>query len=142
MTTRTITLPLAALLATGVIAGCGDDETTNQAATSATSTATAPAPEPRTTTTPSKDPGTLAINVKDNEPVGGFKSLTVEKGEPVRFTVSADKPEEVHVHAYDISKDVRPGKPARFDFPASIEGIFEVELEGASVQILKLTVNP
>jgi len=29
-----------------------------------------------------------------------------------------------------------------FDFPATIEGIFEVELEGRGVQILELRVNP
>jgi len=99
-------------------------------------------PTPDATTPPSTDPADLAVVVKDNEPVGGIQSLTLNKGDRVRFTVTSDKPEEVHTHGYDISEPVGPGKPAKFDFPAAIEGIFEIELEGAGVQIVKLTVNP
>jgi hypothetical protein len=36
----------------------------------------------------------------------------------------------------------RPGKPARYVFRANIEGIFEVELEEAGVQLIKLQVDP
>lgn len=97
----------------------------------------APAP-----TTTSKDDDALAIEIKDGKPVDGVTSLTVKKGEQVRFTVTSDTTQEIHAHAYDISKDAAPGKPAIFDFPASIEGIFEVEVEDTGEQILKLTVNP
>ena len=84
----------------------------------------------------------LAINVADNEPVDGVRELTVRKGARVRFTVTSDKPEQVHVHAYDLIEDVGPTTQARLDFPADIEGIFDVELEHAGVPILSLTVNP
>jgi hypothetical protein len=33
----------------------------------------------------------------------------------------------VHLHGYDIEKEVAPGKPARFDFKATNEGAFEIE---------------
>jgi hypothetical protein len=89
-----------------------------------------------------KSASSIAVTVKALKPVGGVQALKVKKGQRVRFSVSSDRSEEVHAHGYDIAKDVAPGKPARFDFPASIEGIFEVELEHASVPILKLTVNP
>lgn len=90
----------------------------------------------------SKTTAPLAVAVRGLKPVGGIQALKVSKGQRIRFTVSSDRSEEVHAHGYNIAKDVSPGKPARFDFPASIEGIFEVELEHASVPILKLTVNP
>ena len=106
---------------------------------SAASDGTASDGATQTTTTASAG---LTIAVRDNKPVGGVQKLTVNKGDRVRFTVTADQPEEVHTHGYDIAKDVAPGKPARFDFKASIEGIFEAELEQAGVPILKLTVNP
>ncbi len=104
----------------------GDSATSSGAATQTTTTASAG----------------LVIAVRDGKPVGGVQELTVEKGDRVRFTVTADQAEEIHTHGYDIAEDVAPGKPARFDFTASIEGIFEAELEKAGVQILKLTVNP
>jgi hypothetical protein len=66
----------------------------------------------------------------------------VKAGDRVRFVVQADAPEEVHVHGYDISKDVGPGQNARFNFVADLEGIFEIELENSGVQIVELVVEP
>lgn len=88
------------------------------------------------------DADALKIEVKGGEPVGGVQSLTVKKGDEVRFTVTSDKTQEIHTHGYDIHKDAGPGEPAVFDFKASIEGIFEAEVEDTGTQILKLTVNP
>jgi hypothetical protein len=46
------------------------------------------------------------------------------------------------VHGYDLMKDVEPGHTITFSFPASITGIFEVELESAGKQIAQLRVDP
>ncbi len=104
--------------------------------------ASAATTKPTPSTPASEDSESLAIDVKGGTPVGGVKSLTVKKGDRVRFTVSSDTTSEIHVHAYDIMKDAGPGKPATFDFKAAIEGIFEVEVEDTGEQIVKLTVNP
>ena len=82
------------------------------------------------------------IRVKGGQPVGGVQDITVRQGGVIRLTVTADAPEEVHMHGYDVAEDVGPGAPARFTVPATINGIFEVELEHSAVQIAKLTVNP
>jgi hypothetical protein len=82
------------------------------------------------------------IVIKNGKPVGGIADLTYNKGEQVRFKVDSDVSDEVHMHGYDIMKDVKAGGSVSFDFPASIEGVFEAELEGRKEQILELTVNP
>ncbi len=82
------------------------------------------------------------IVIKHGEPVGGIAELTYNKGEQVRFKVDSDVSDEVHMHGYDIMKDVKAGGSVGFDFPATIEGVFEAELEGRKEQILELTVNP
>lgn len=82
------------------------------------------------------------IVIKHGKPVGGIAQLTYNKGEDVRFKVDSDVSDEVHMHGYDIMKDVKAGGSVSFDFPATIEGIFEAELEGRKEQILELTVNP
>jgi hypothetical protein len=82
------------------------------------------------------------IEIKNGEPVGGIADITVNEGERVRFKVDSDVSDEVHMHGYDIMKDVKAGGSVSFDFPATIEGIFEAELEGRNEQILELTVNP
>jgi len=48
----------------------------------------------------------------------------------------------VHLHGYDISRDMKPGSRARFSFEANAEGVFEVELHGPGTQIAELTVEP
>jgi hypothetical protein len=82
------------------------------------------------------------IVIENGKPVGGIAELSVNEGEEVRFKVDSDVSDEVHMHGYDIMKDVRAGGSVTFDFPATIEGIFEAELEGRKEQILELTVNP
>jgi len=82
------------------------------------------------------------IVIKDGKPVGGIADLTYNEGEQVRFKVDSDVSDEVHMHGYDIMKDVEAGGSVSFDFPATIEGVFEAELEGRKEQILELTVNP
>lgn len=82
------------------------------------------------------------IEVRDGEPVGGIQTLEFDAGDQVRFRVSSDAAEEIHVHGYDIAKDVPAGGTIEFDFPAELEGIYEAELEELGVQIAELRVNP
>jgi heme/copper-type cytochrome/quinol oxidase subunit 2 len=86
--------------------------------------------------------GVTTIEIKNGKPVGGIKQLTYNEGEQVRFEVDSDVSDEVHMHGYDIMKDVKAGGSVSFDFPATLEGVFEAELEGRKEQILELTVNP
>lgn len=87
-------------------------------------------------------PAVARIVVRDLEPVGGVKELVFRKGDTIRFTVVSDQPEEVHLHGYDVSRDVAPGRPATFAVPAKIEGIFEAELEHTGTEIASITVEP
>jgi hypothetical protein len=91
---------------------------------------------------PSTTKGVTTIVIKNGKPVGGIAQLTYNKGEEIRFKVDSDVSDEVHMHGYDIMEDVKAGGSVSFDFPATIEGVFEAELEGRKEQILELTVNP
>ena len=82
------------------------------------------------------------IVVKNGKPVGGVRVLEYNKGDEIHFKVKSDVADEVHVHGYDLMKDVKAGGEIEYDFPASIEGVFEAELEGRKEQIIELRVNP
>ena len=71
-----------------------------------------------------------------------MKQLRFKEGETVRFRVRADVTDHVHVHGYDLMKDIRPGQTITFVFPATITGIFEVEFEDAGREIAQLRVDP
>jgi hypothetical protein len=87
-------------------------------------------------------PAVPTVVIQDGKPVGGVEELTYEQGDRVRFMVASDVSDEIHVHGYDLMKDVEAGGSVGFDFPATIEGVFEAELEDRGEQILELRVNP
>lgn len=91
--------------------------------------------------TPKPEVTTIEVG-QDGKPVGGVAEITVSKGDEVQFRVESAIAEEIHVHGYDLMKDVPAGGTVSFEFPAEIEGIFEAELEGRAEQILELRVEP
>lgn len=139
-----IALACVVILAIGLflILKPGDDsEDSNNSATTPVATAPTgssgtvePKPEPK--------PAIPSVSFQDGQPKGGVLDLQVDQGETVRFRVESDVPEEVHVHGYDISSEVGPGKPARFDFKADIPGIYEIEMEVGGIPIAELEVTP
>lgn len=132
-----------------VVAKASDDSSTPSSASQTVAVtqpggAAATTPGPGTKTTPARRaaPAVPKIVVEGLKPVGGVKELVFRKGETIRFTVVSDQPEEIHLHGYDVAKDVAPGRPATFAVPAKIEGIFEAELEHSGTQIASITVEP
>ena len=87
-------------------------------------------------------PRPATISVVNGKADGGIKTITFSKGDQVRLKVNSDTADEVHIHGYDIHKDVEAGGSVRFAFPASIDGRFEIELENAKEQIAQLEVTP
>jgi hypothetical protein len=80
---------------------------------------------------------------RTGHPVGGIRRLTYNKGDRILFEVKVPFAEEVHLHGYDVAKEVGAGGGSvAYDLPASIEGVFEAELEGRKEQIIEMTVNP
>ena len=84
---------------------------------------------------------TIVVN-SAGKPVGGITDLTYKEGDRIHFKVKSAVADEVHVHGYDLMKDVKAGGTIVYDFPATIEGVFEAELEGRKEQIIQLTVEP
>jgi plastocyanin len=89
----------------------------------------------------------LKIQIKGEKPVGGIQNFKVKKGDKVTLVVSADAHDVIHLHGYDIEKDIEPGKPATFRFTANQEGVFEIEShvaehEGKPPLMAKLSVEP
>ena len=117
-----------------VIAKSGSDNKKTTATTSTTNGVTIKG------TTPQNVP--VQLVVKNGKPVGGVKKIKVSKGDPVRFTVTSDVSDEIHVHGYDFMKDVKKGGSVSFDFPAKIDGVFVIELESRGEQIASLEVEP
>jgi hypothetical protein len=86
--------------------------------------------------------GPTTITVKNAKPVGGIKTITYKKGKPIDLTIASDTADEVHFHGYDVHKDVTAGGKVRFQFNATIDGEFIVELENHKQTLANIKVNP
>ena len=148
---RLTMLGIAALIAAVAVvialAGGGDDsddESTPTTAAQSTPTTTPQGDTTQTTEAPPKPPAPEVdrIRIKNGEPVGGVKEIDAEKGDTVRIAVTSDIAEELHLHGYDISREVAAGGTGRLNFKAKIEGVFELELEQSGVPVAELTVSP
>ena len=155
-----IALVLAALVVAVVafvIASPGGDDEDEQAAQTApaetapaddtaggsdTQTETEPEPPPQ----PPK-PEITRIRIRAGAVAGGAREVEASTGDTVRIVVAADAPDEIHLHGYDITKNAAPGKPARFVFKATLEGVFELESHtaedaGKNPLVARLLVEP
>ena len=129
---------IIAVVAVIVLSG-GGDETDKAADATATPTATPSATasgtaEATATPTPKPKPPLLLA--------GSERTLSFDQGDTVRFRVRHDEAEEVHVHGYDIKKDLAANETANVSFEASIPGIFEIELEHSGTPLGRLKVEP
>jgi plastocyanin len=120
---------VVAVIAFVIASPGGDDDGDNTAQTTPTTTtktgtgttetqAEAPAPP---------KPEVTRIEIRGGEVVGGPAEITAKNGDTVVIVVSADAPDDIHLHGYDIEKKAGPGQPARFRFKANAEGEFELE---------------
>ena len=133
-----------AVVAVVVLAGAEDEgsgDAGEQAAATATASATPESPEasPQETATPTPEP------TPEPPPLlrsGRVAELAFSEGETIRFRVRSDTDEEIHVHAYDIEREVPAGKTITVAFKATITGIIEVEFHGSGEQIAELTIEP
>jgi heme/copper-type cytochrome/quinol oxidase subunit 2 len=134
-----------AVLICFLLAGCGSDDGDGQAAatTAAATTATSSATSTiqATTSTDGFSGKLIEIKVTGDQVETAERRVTVATGEKVRIRVQSDVADEVHVHGYDLKKDVAPGKPAVIEFTADVPGSFEVELEEAHRKLIDLQVQ-
>ena len=142
---------MVALAATAVFVGglalasCGGDsgsEATGPTETGTHTTTTTTTETTTTTTTEAEKPTVVRIVVVNGAPKGGIVRKSVDKGDRVVLVVESDVADEVHLHGYDISREIAAGGTARIAFRATLPGRFEVELEERGAQIADLTVQP
>jgi hypothetical protein len=58
------------------------------------------------------------------------------------LVVRTDSGEAVHLHGYNLEKEVVPGKGVRLPFTANIAGRFEVELHPTDSLLAVIEVEP
>lgn len=100
-------------------------------------TSTGDSPEP--TSSPTQD--AIEIEVEEGR-VKGPGQITVALGERVAIEVESDVADHVHVHTYDVFRDIPADRKVVITFKATIPGVHEIELEDAGLLLTRLEVTP
>lgn len=119
MTTTARAFGLAASTATVLlISACGAPAPSPQSPP-----ATSPAsPAPASSVVP------IDLEITHGSVHGPGLKVQIPLGSVVRLTIRSDQADELHIHGYDTSVELQASQPATVEFPASIPGVFEVEL--------------
>ncbi|MFI0445975.1 hypothetical protein [Actinomadura sp. 6N118] len=139
---------LMTAVATGTVvtlAGCGEpatpsDGTGGSRGPGGTGTATS---APATFTGPSRKPDVTNVSATFSRGKVEIAEsrVKVRRGATVRITVTADEAEEFHLHGYDRTLKLSPGRPGTVDVVADKSGVFEAELHRSGTRVFELQVS-
>jgi hypothetical protein len=132
-----------------VLTACGSTDTPAAPSPSLTPSTT---PSATPTTTPSSVPSSAApvstadvtvdVTIANGKvSAGGHAVVKAKPGQKVRINGLSDIADSLHVHGYDKTLDLKPGKPASVEFTTSTKGIFEVETHETGKLVFKLQVS-
>ncbi len=139
---RALALLVCASLSAAVVAGCGDDASEDDdASTPPTAVSTATTGAEAAVTSTSAAVGAIEVAFAGGQVQGGRRTERVKLGEQVRIRAVSDVPEELHVHTYDRRVALQPSQPAEVVFTADIPGRHEVEFEKSGRDALTLEVG-
>ena len=68
----------------------------------------------------------IDIRIEAGKVIGGVETVSINKGDNVKILLSSDEAQTVHLHGYDIRKDVLAGEEAAINFNANATGRFRL----------------
>jgi heme/copper-type cytochrome/quinol oxidase subunit 2 len=83
----------------------------------------------------------IVVAVKDGKVSPKTHRVKVALGSEVRILVSSDVDDAVHVHGYEIERELPAGQSATIEFTADQSGVFEVETHEKGLLLLQLQVQ-
>lgn len=92
--------------------------------------------------TPTEGPQAREFDVRISGRGMEPSEINVTEGDRVVLRVTADTPHEIHLHGYDIEREVAPGEPARLSFQADLTGQFTIEDHETEDELGTLVVRP
>ena len=92
--------------------------------------------------TPATGPQTREFDPRISGNTMEPSDITVTEGDRVVLRITADSPHEIHLHGYDIEREVAPGEPAKLSFEADLTGRFTIEDHETEEDLGTLVVEP
>lgn len=73
---------------------------------------------------------------------GAVREFAVREADTLTLRVTADRQVTLHIHGYDVKRELLPGETAVLSFTATLSGRFEIEDELSEKQLGVLVVEP
>ncbi|SEG84675.1 hypothetical protein SAMN04489712_11747 [Thermomonospora echinospora] len=144
MRAHSTALPAAVLTVLAALtSGCGEPATDGPTASTAPTSPANPAGSagPAGSVTAAGQVVPVTVTVTKGRATGTGGRVKVPRGARVRITVTSDAADEFHLHGYDRSLRLEPGRPGVVELTADVPGVFEVELHEAGTRLFELQVG-
>ncbi|NYG07723.1 plastocyanin [Phycicoccus badiiscoriae] len=149
MTKMTLGKPLswaAGLALAASLTACGGSGGTAGGTASATvsssSSSGSSASSPSSSTPSSSSTGrTIAITVTGNKVSPTPTTVSLRVGESLTLTVTSDHADQLHLHGFEIEKDLVAGKPLSVTVTGAQPGVYDVETHHPELRLLKIAVQ-
>lgn len=80
--------------------------------------------------------------VRDGRRVSGPELVTAGVGETLRLRVRSNRADELHVHGYEVSRELPADHLVVLELPLAMSGRFDIELHAAHQVLTVLEVQP
>jgi hypothetical protein len=91
--------------------------------------------------TTASGPVTINVSIVQGKVTPSAATYDVTRGSTVTINVASDSADTVHVHGYEIEKNVTAGTPLVITFTADQTGSFEIETHVIEATIATLNVR-
>lgn len=69
------------------------------------------------------------------------RTVELAVGETMTLTVTSDHADQLHVHGFDIEKELPAGTPVSVELTGESPGVYEVETHHPELRLLKIAVR-
>lgn len=91
---------------------------------------------------PIASPAERSFDLEISEDGMNPEEVSVREGDRVTMNITSDRPVEIHVHGYDLEREVEPGEATELSFEAGLTGRFPMEDHETEEELGVLVVEP
>jgi len=91
---------------------------------------------------PSANPAKRLFEVEIRDDGMRPEEVSVREGDRVTMSITSERPVEIHVHGYDLEREVEPGTKTELSLGADLTGRFPVEDHETGDDLGVLVVEP
>jgi Cupredoxin-like domain len=91
---------------------------------------------------PSASPTTRSLDLEIRDDGMSPEEVSVREGDRVIMSIDSDRPVEIHVHGYDLEREVEAGEATELAFEADLTGRFPIENHETETELGVLVVEP